>query len=321
MTLSSQLDSPLSPLRRWLDVRLPGAAKWMREEWRRQLVDPAPVMPPAGAPLDVLGHIIDKAIGWQHGSLLGPEEGLPGVGVMVDWLDFDRSVVRDLTVLARQPLLRGVVDDQAARAACLIGLIDRTYRSMEANEPWYSALRQHNLTAALSAVSPAWVDDVVAVAAAAATCLTPRPGAGVTVSPVFAGSIFVGGADGDLVVDELLVEVKAGLAVDLRQRDAYQVLAYALLDWDDRYQLRAIAILQARHGRLVRWPLEDLLRAVARDPGNATLPGARAHLREALGRRPDVDDDEDDDHEARGLDDDSGYGPDSNWSHTMSEDD
>ncbi len=37
-----------------------------------------------------------------------------------------------------------------------------------------------------------------------------------------------------------------------------------------------------------------------------------------------ADDDEDDDvddFEARGLDDDSGYGPDSNWSHTMNKDD
>jgi len=92
-------------------------------------------------------------------------------------------------------------------------------------------------------------------------------------NPVFAGSADVDGADADLLVDNCLVEIKTtkNPSDDIR-RTLCQLLGYALLDYDDRYQIRELGIYFSRQGVLCRCSLKDLLALSQRE------------LKEKLGR-------------------------------------
>ena len=103
-----------------------------------------------------------------------------------------------------------------------------------------------------------WADDVATVADLALPQLAHLTGH-VIAGPVFAGSNLVDGADADLIIGNTLVEIKAIKPRELKLRDLQQVVAYALLDTDDEYQLSNIAILSARYGTLVTWQLDEII--------------------------------------------------------------
>ncbi|SDS81086.1 hypothetical protein [Microterricola viridarii] len=94
-----------------------------------------------------------------------------------------------------------------------------------------------------------------------------------TPNPTFLGSNAVGGADADLVIDDLLVEVKTREQITNPWiRDTlFQLLGYALLDIDDLHGIRRVAILLPRQPYIAIWDLDDLL---GRDADDA-LPELR----------------------------------------------
>jgi hypothetical protein len=82
----------------------------------------------------------------------------------------------------------------------------------------------------------------------------------VELRPVFAGSADAGGADGDLIVDGCLIEVKALTDPAKYSRPwPWQLLGYVLLDYEDAWKLTSVGVYLARQGQLVRWPLEEFL--------------------------------------------------------------
>ena len=90
--------------------------------------------------------------------------------------------------------------------------------------------------------------------------------------PCFPGSLDVDGADADLIVGDLLLEIKthanpAETACDTLR----QLLGYLLLDYDNSYQLTQAGIYYARHARLIRWTIPDLLQAVGCPQGVGEL--------------------------------------------------
>lgn len=86
-------------------------------------------------------------------------------------------------------------------------------------------------------------------------------------NPTFLGSPAVGGADGDLVIGDLLVDVKTREKVtNPWLRDVlFQLLGYALLDIDDAHGIRRVGIMLPRQPRLQIWSLDELLGAEAED--------------------------------------------------------
>lgn len=108
-----------------------------------------------------------------------------------------------------------------------------------------------------------------------------RSASRITLAPTFAGSKLVGGADADVVADGLLIDVKA--TVDPRRakpQDLLQLLGYALLDFDDEYDIDAVGIFLARSGRLISWPLAEVLTLLG--GAGATVGELREALRSAL---------------------------------------
>jgi hypothetical protein len=77
--------------------------------------------------------------------------------------------------------------------------------------------------------------------------------------PTFSGGSAIGGADADLIVDRCLIEVKATINPGKIGKASWpwQLLGYALLDLDNRYELSELALYLARQGLLLRWPIDE----------------------------------------------------------------
>lgn len=99
-------------------------------------------------------------------------------------------------------------------------------------------------------------------------------------NPTFAGSLDVGGADADLIVEDLLIDLKSSRN-PLTKEDLHEALAYVLLDYDDAFKIGRLGLYAARRGRLVSWPVSEAIRALS--PGvSRSLPDLRERLRDAL---------------------------------------
>lgn len=80
-------------------------------------------------------------------------------------------------------------------------------------------------------------------------------------NPVFAGSRLVGGADGDWIVGDTLIESKAyaELTVPVLRGFIRQLLGYVMLDLDDALTIRSIGLWLPRQQVTKVWPLEAFL--------------------------------------------------------------
>ncbi|MEV0269773.1 hypothetical protein AB0H43_13425 [Hamadaea sp. NPDC050747] len=97
--------------------------------------------------------------------------------------------------------------------------------------------------------------------------------------PEFAGSSDVGGADGDLLVGDVLLEMKASSRPDfLSDQAIWQLAGYALLDYDDDLGIRSVALYQTRLGWCIRWPIEQFFHTLARQQVSDLRAGFRRQL-------------------------------------------
>lgn len=78
-------------------------------------------------------------------------------------------------------------------------------------------------------------------------------------NPTFAGSGDVGGADGDIVIDSTLVEIKTTLLRRPKRAWINQLAGYALLDYENALGLEEVAFYLARVPAMVTWPLDRFL--------------------------------------------------------------
>ncbi len=76
----------------------------------------------------------------------------------------------------------------------------------------------------------------------------------------FAGSRDAGGADADLIIGDLLLDVKATAnAAKAKREDFLQLVGYVLLDYDDRHGIAQVGLYLTRLGALIDWTVDDFL--------------------------------------------------------------
>jgi len=151
---------------------LPRLAAVMRSTWKPALQGLEPIRAPEGEPADVLGHAISERLVWNRSPLSSP---LLGATQLVH-AGASPTVVAELDSLAQRQAPENT--DNAARAAVLIGLLDRACRTGSAlAEPWYDPLMAvTTLHEVLAAVPDAWVADVRAVTGLSGPALASRQG-------------------------------------------------------------------------------------------------------------------------------------------------
>jgi hypothetical protein len=98
--------------------------------------------------------------------------------------------------------------------------------------------------------------------------------------PTFAGSHLLN-ADADLIAAGLLADLKTSAKKpSLGRDDLYQVIGYALLDFDDAYQLTDLGIFSARYAYLATWDLRTMLDELA--GRSVSLADTREEFRQLL---------------------------------------
>ena len=88
-------------------------------------------------------------------------------------------------------------------------------------------------------------------------------------NPIFDGSPDIGGADGDVIVDGTLIDIKTTKRSEIDRKWIWQLLGYALLDYSDSHQIRSIGLYMARQGILFKWDIEDVIETLCDCPSKS----------------------------------------------------
>lgn len=84
-------------------------------------------------------------------------------------------------------------------------------------------------------------------------------------NPTFAGSLDIGGADADMVVDGCLIDIKTSISPLIKADYLFQLAGYLLLDYTDELRMNAVGIYMARQGLLFKWSINEFLRELTGD--------------------------------------------------------
>jgi hypothetical protein len=87
-------------------------------------------------------------------------------------------------------------------------------------------------------------------------------------------------ADADLIAAGLLLDLKTESKLSLGVTTVFQVIGYALLDFEDAYQLTSVGTFSARYVYLTIWDIGALLDELA--GCHVDLPAIRQEFRELL---------------------------------------
>ncbi len=95
-----------------------------------------------------------------------------------------------------------------------------------------------------------------------------------SLNPTFDGSLGIGGADADLIIDGTLIDIKTTKEQRIRPDWLWQLLGYVLLDYSDHHRINGIGLYMARQGIFLRWDIEEAIQGLC--PGE---PNSIEHLR------------------------------------------
>lgn len=299
MSLTQGLESPRTPLRRFLDRELSAGVRRLRMTFRAQLPADPLVLPGegVGGEAGTVGTAIDQRLRLAFTSA-APVDAATVIGVdnictTARWLagDFGDQTAWDAIAEVGQRLVQQLhsivaaldLDDRATPLLRDDHEEDRLARMLLA-AAWYALNcrnavafpltplfkaayanpRTFTLDRLLALPHPDLVADVIRQLRTAEqgnlAKLRFDTTAGECVSgPTFDGSADVS-ADADLIAAGTLVEIKSTRRVpDLPLAVIQQLLGYVLLDYSDRYRIDRVAVYMTRAGVLISWTLEDYL--------------------------------------------------------------
>jgi hypothetical protein len=288
-----QVKTADSPVRRFFDARLPDTARVLAR-LRRGLLGAPMIAPPVDEvigryPYTEMGHASSVRLGLMFAPVVPrsamPRKRHPGTGL--PWDSAARFAAEAMAFISESaPHLRLLSRDEnesLCRYCYVFGLFDQLFRTGPRPDLRILQIDPDASSDELLALAPpACVRDLDELAAAAAEPLAALAREPVVVGPVFAGSQSVGGADGDLIAGTCLVDFKTSKEPKLEARMIHQLVAYALLDYDDDYHLEEAAVYMARQARLLRISLEDVIALMSLSP--ISLQELRNDLRQFLAR-------------------------------------
>lgn len=208
-----------------------------------------------------------KLAGGMVQHLEGPSSPIAGlpqqprvtVDLVTEFFDDLDEVVNRVGPTARR--LSREEDDVLARYCLTLALFEEVYRA--AGSPYFDSPLLHvpqgvTCEQLLALPSAEQVADVCALWSGFLDEGIPE-GRPAVCNPDFAGSGDVGGADADLLLGQCLVDLKVSVRPVKLAQGLRQLLGYVLLDYEDDYQIREVALYAARGPCFARFSLEELL--------------------------------------------------------------
>ena len=178
--------------------------------------------------------------------------------------------------------LTSVEECQLARFCLILSVFESVGRSGQGWPPEFlDGEEPAEPESLLKAIPQAWVEDVAVLGSTFRHHHADWQGRSAILNPVFAGARDVGGADGDLIVDGCLWDIKTVMQKAGRKW-LDQLLGYVLLDYEDEYAIGDVGLLFPRQVASVRWPLPELVHELS-GRGDVSILGLRHKLRGLLG--------------------------------------
>jgi hypothetical protein len=168
----------------------------------------------------------------------------------------------------------GVRDElQLARIAVALARYENCYRGgVQADDPLVPLGPDPSLAALLALCPDAAADELARLTAAARRGLAPLfPADSIELNPDFTG--YGTPADGDLLIDGLLLDLKTVARPEIKPEWLWQILGYVFLDEGSR-GIERVGLYLSRHVWLGTWGVDELLSALAgQDVAEAELRG------------------------------------------------
>lgn len=266
MALTTLLRDPQSGLRRWFERRLPNLQP-MKLAWRAA---GPPSVPCSGSAIrSTVGTAFDYRLRYLFGETPAREFVAAHVGRGWAWwakfsVELDSAVERLSPVNRRlDPLEEAELD----RYCWVLALLESRYRMKGRFSNPRDGLGPAVDPEELLALAPsAGLNDLAGlVEMLHGSILARMVGRPQVLNPRFEGSRLLK-ADGDLIVEGILIDAKTTIDRNMDKTAAYQLLGYFLLDFHDTYKIDRVAFYLSRIPKLVMWRVDELLELVADEP-------------------------------------------------------
>lgn len=277
MSLTSQLRDPNSPVARFFAENFPDH-RGFASAWSKR-VRLLPTIRPEGATADypwpLVGAALDYRIRvcWEAypaestvAALGGGEGGylpISSDGLALLWANLSSrwNAMMDCIAGRDRCSLRADLEDALARMSMALAAFEAVFRSGQLPEMLSRALGEPGgADELLRRIPDAVVADLVRLidgfAGSDHRYLHPRS---IVLNPTFDGSSMVGGADADVILDQILWDFKATIRPERTTYWPYQLLGYGLLDFGDRFRLEGAGIYLARQKTWVSWSWPELM--------------------------------------------------------------
>ena len=288
MSLTGHLRDKRSPIRQFLRIRFPDIRSFLATD-RKRIREADTIRPREAVPWSTIGTALDYRIRYYFG-LTPPDQlnayrgartlsvihharegDLENVGYDALRADFDAffGSLEGLTKLI-QPVGQKLTESdegQLNRHCVVLALLEEVYRHGVRSQSPLDSMESSNAEALLSIAEEEWIDDLRALSWTFYDGFSHLLPLDHELNPEFDGSRDVEGADGDLIVDGTLIDIKTTVEQRIRPEWIWQSLGYVLLDYSDSYRINAIGLYMARQGILFKWDLRDAIRCLyAGDP-------------------------------------------------------
>ena len=299
--LTAELDSKDSPVRRFLDDRFTNGLRDVQRRYRQAA--PSLVVPSADRQEANPG-TVGTAADWLLRFMLHPRPSLALAAMGAAMCGRRSGVVEAFIEIAESlgynpdaafdtgatdftgPIGGNDADPGQLASACwALALLTEMFRNpMVAMRGPLERFQAHRASAGelLGLASPAAVGQLAAFREVFASTLLPQlarwPGQWV-LGPGFTGSALIK-ADADLIAAGLLLDLKTDSKLSLGVTTMFQVIGYALLDFDDAYQLTEAGTFNARYAYLATWDIGMLFDELAGH--HVSLPFIRQEFRQLL---------------------------------------
>lgn len=282
--LTAELDIKDSPVRRFFDEKFSSGLRDIQRRYRQP--SPALVVPAVDrqeANPGTVGTAADWLLRFElcprpslrlaaaGAALCGRSSGMVEAFLEIAAsLGYDPDAVLEVSTNDFTGPIDGNDSDasQLASACWALALLTEMYRNpMAAMRGPLGRFEGHRASASelLDLVPPAAMDQLAGLRGVFASTLLPelahRTGRWI-LGPDFTGSALIK-ADADLIVAGLLLDLKTDSKLSLGVKTMFQVIGYALLDFDDAYHLTEVGIFSARYAYLATWEIFALLDELA----------------------------------------------------------
>lgn len=295
MSLTSQLKDPSSIVSLFMKERFPNTQEIVRD-CRSKLLGAETIFPVASRdryPYNLIGIAFDYRLRFYFEETplrnLVAYQGMRLANVEGESETFDyhvSSISRPYNTVARPNIeefehrlqetlaklnpvgrrLQHVQEELLARYCIVLALYETIFRSGSIPRALYlpSTTSQPTVPSVddlLAIPQPEWLDDLCTLSRVFYDDNTDLFQLPAILNPTFDGSMDVGGADADIIIDDCLIDIKMTINTKLPNLRSwlYQLLGYVLLDYADQYRIRSVAIFLARQRTWLRWPVGDLV--------------------------------------------------------------